>query len=450
MGFKPGMKRGQRVGVGIAVAMLWAAGWSAEGWAQAPRTAVWLERGDAAVSGEARMARERALRVELEARDIVLLGSSGPEAPASEPRLSADQAAVSLLQRSGTTAVLWLEGDSARALSWLFVRTSASSNLAKAPLPHPPDAIDAQLLAIAAASLLDQALSEPPISPPSPVVPAPKQVAAIAPLPDVEPTLPAAAPARVREPREPHDLFAQLGLVLTFAGVRTGMEASSSPPSYEVFNSYDIEINPPSGATEKRYLFDDTLAHIPDADSFDDYEDPFGGIPRGVTPASEQCEADGIVTRAGEMPSKFCVRVADEGFVPVPAVRLAFGAWLLPKLAVAFAYQWYFTIDPERFFGAQLLGVEARYLLAGRREQGFGLLAVASLSVGRQETPVPNPKPGAAPVNGLAGPLGASIGPAFRYGFTRELALIGSPALGGRFPESQVTIDFSVATELSF
>lgn len=445
------MKRVQRVAVGIAVAMLWAtAGWVAAAAAQTPRTVVWLERGDAALPAELRAERERALRIELEARDIVLLGSSGPEAPASEPRLSADQAAVSLLQRSGTTAVVWLEGDSAQAVSWLFVRTSGSRNLAKAPLPHPPAAIDAQLLAIAAASLLDQALSESPPSPPPPVVPTPKQVAAIAPLVEIAPKVPAVAPRRVREPREPHDLFAQLGFVLTFAGMRTGMEASSSPPSYEVFNSYDIEINPPSGATEKRYLFDDTLAYVPDADSFDDYEEPDSGIPRGVTPVSEQCEADGIVTGAGEMPSKFCVRVADEGFIPVPAVRLAFGVWLLPKVAVAFAYQWYLTIDPERFLGAQLLSVEARYLLAGRREQGFGFMAVASLSVGREETPVPNPKPGAAPVNGLAGPLGGSLGAVFRYGFTHEVALIGSPALGARFPESQVTVDLSVATELSF
>jgi len=306
MGFQRVMKRVQRVGVGIAAALLWAAGWVPVAEAQAPRTVVWLEHGDVGVSPEAQIERERALRLELDARDIVLLGSSGPEAPASEPRLSADQAAVSLIERSGTAAVLWLEGDSAQAVSWLFVRTRTSRDLVKAPLPHPPAAIEPQLLAIAAASLLDQALSEAPASPPPPVAPSPKQVAAIAPLARAEPTLKAAAPRPLPEPREPHDLFAQLGVVLTFARMTTGMEASSSPPSYEVFNSYDIEVDPPSGRTEKRYLFDDTLAYVPDADSFDDYEEADSGIPRGVTPASEQCEADGIVTAAGEMPSKFC------------------------------------------------------------------------------------------------------------------------------------------------
>lgn len=55
---------------------------------------------------------------------------------------------------------------------------------------------------------------------------------------------------------------------------------------------------------ETRYLFDDTrlreLCVWPDADSFDDYEerDADGNVivPRGVTPVSDDCPADGIVT----------------------------------------------------------------------------------------------------------------------------------------------------------
>jgi hypothetical protein len=45
-----------------------------------------------------------------------------------------------------------------------------------------------------------------------------------------------------------------------------------------------------------RVFFDDTSCWIPDADSFDDYEDVNLGIPRGTTPVSLSCAADGIET----------------------------------------------------------------------------------------------------------------------------------------------------------
>jgi hypothetical protein len=67
--------------------------------------------------------------------------------------------------------------------------------------------------------------------------------------------------------------------------------------------------------TETRYFFDDALFRslcvVPDADSFDDYEEMTGEVlvPRGSKPRSEDCEADGIVT--GPMheelyPSSWC------------------------------------------------------------------------------------------------------------------------------------------------
>ena len=61
---------------------------------------------------------------------------------------------------------------------------------------------------------------------------------------------------------------------------------------------------------------------MPDADSFDDYEDPQLHIPRGVTPVSKSCPADGIATgpldlhgAGGQLyatwkPSSYCPRQA--------------------------------------------------------------------------------------------------------------------------------------------
>ena len=69
------------------------------------------------------------------------------------------------------------------------------------------------------------------------------------------------------------------------------------------------------GTLDNRYYFDDRSVWVPDADSFDDYENPDLDIPRGVTPVSAECEADGIATGPpilqfdDYVPSSYCVRV---------------------------------------------------------------------------------------------------------------------------------------------
>src|SRR5688572_29177160 len=92
--------------------------------ARAPRSVVWLE---------------------LHARDVTLLGAvtSPPPAGQADPPLAESAAAV--LARSGPAAVLWLEADAKRPVSWLYVRRHDREALGKAPLPHPPEAIDTQL-----------------------------------------------------------------------------------------------------------------------------------------------------------------------------------------------------------------------------------------------------------------------------------------------------------------
>lgn len=109
------------------------------------------------------------------------------------------------------------------------------------------------------------------------------------------------------------------------------------PPTEELFVSQQVPCGFPDQNGERvetclRLFFSDTVLKawcvVPDADSFDDYEeyreDPNGAVaidpqtglpivvvPRGKTPAagSEDCEADGIVTGPdGDdyYPSKFC------------------------------------------------------------------------------------------------------------------------------------------------
>jgi hypothetical protein len=93
------------------------------------------------------------------------------------------------------------------------------------------------------------------------------------------------------------------------------------PPQDRIFITSDVTVDTDAGGqpiTETRYFFDDVLFRslcvVPDADSFDDYEEIDNAtgevlVPRGERPLSEDCEADGIVT--GPMheelyPSSWC------------------------------------------------------------------------------------------------------------------------------------------------
>lgn len=101
-----------------------------------------------------------------------------------------------------------------------------------------------------------------------------------------------------------------------------GADPIEPPPEEAIFReveapaTFDAQGNVLT--TETLLFFDDALFHdlciVPDADSFDDYEETDSAtgaviVPRGTTPVSEECEADGIVT--GPMhdelyPSKWC------------------------------------------------------------------------------------------------------------------------------------------------
>jgi hypothetical protein len=107
-----------------------------------------------------------------------------------------------------------------------------------------------------------------------------------------------------------------------------GAEPIEPPPLEDIFRDinddgqvgdpYQVDIAPNGDPIyETRYIFDDTrlreLCLRPDADSFDDYEevDSNGNviIPRGTTPVSTECPADGIVTgplHEELLPSSWC------------------------------------------------------------------------------------------------------------------------------------------------
>jgi len=71
------------------------------------------------------------------------------------------------------------------------------------------------------------------------------------------------------------------------------------------------------GFPDNRFYFDDRSAWVPDADSFDDYENADANPPveRGVTPVSADCPGDGVETGPPDLgftdyrPSSYCLRV---------------------------------------------------------------------------------------------------------------------------------------------
>jgi len=427
--------------------------------------------------------REQALRLELEARGIMLLTAeaSAPDkqapAPAAPP--SREALARSTLARSQAAAVLWLEGDPERPVSWLRVIHRGKEAPDQAPLPHPPAAIKPELFALAAASLLEQVLR------PGAVAPAePKPNLQVAPA-TVAPPAAAAAPTQARpaaparrvaadrstahaSPPADRNWFVQVGFSYSLAYLTSGMEAATRPPRDEIFITQsmpdedpdpDDDIPPPM---VDRYYFDDRSAWVPDGDSFDDYEDPERGVPRGRTPVPGDCSADGTVTGPpgatdvdGERftqlePSSYCVRVEMPGFSIVPALRLAFGRWLLPRFALAILYQGHFGIDADSFFGNQLFGLLAEYFALGVRGRGVTLSLLGGLTVGRTETPVVPKDPDRASVNALSGPMGLQGGALLRVWPIADFALFASPALGLRFPAGQFTADLSAGAEVPF
>lgn len=118
-------------------------------------------------------------------------------------------------------------------------------------------------------------------------------------------------------------VFAWVGAALTGCA-DDGTDPVVPPAEEDIFIEVevpiDFDLNGQPTAFETRYFLDDTLFRelciLPDADSFDDYEelDPSTGeviIERGTVPVSDKCPADGIVT--GPMheelyPSSWCRR----------------------------------------------------------------------------------------------------------------------------------------------
>jgi hypothetical protein len=105
-------------------------------------------------------AMERALRLELNAKDMTLLSS--PSLAARGGVCGSAITAARTLGQTAVDAVMWLEPDPARRILWLRVLRKASDQVDQAPLPITRQPLDPNLFAIVASSLLEQVLRAVP------------------------------------------------------------------------------------------------------------------------------------------------------------------------------------------------------------------------------------------------------------------------------------------------
>jgi hypothetical protein len=429
------------------------------------RVVVWLSDSDVDTQ-----AMERALRLELNAKQIALLTAELPrtQLAAAEPPVIAADSAPELANRTlvdtAAQAVFWLVPDRERPVLWLRVLRAGSDVVEQVPLPNASPTLDPDLFAIAAASLLDQVLfversaGAAPAASASTIDMRPRAVAISSAAKEPAPTAPnRPASSAPGEPNPPEPAaprwFAQAGFLLATAMVRSGLRADNNPPANLVFNRLDGV-----GGAAARLIFNSSTAWVSDADSFDDYDDPSLGIPRGVTSRSADCKADGIRTGPTDIidphtgrnyttitPSSYCARVDHPTFVPIPALRFALGYWAGPRLALSLQYQWHYGIQPHVFFGSSLIRLQAELALAGRREAMWMFSLVGGASMGRASTPVTGHFTGRT--NALTGPAGIDAGALGRCRFDERFALVLSPTVGYRFPIGQLTADVLLGLE---
>lgn len=288
-----------------------------------------------------------------------------------------------------------------------------------------------------------------------------------------------------RGPGELKHWFVNLQFAIGWGFVQPGMKADSKPTLDEVFDTANVLLEPDANGdgtlqpmedlngngmqdSELRYYFDDTSGWVPDADSFDDFEvsDPNvpGAVlvPRGRTPVSNQCEADGIRTGPpGVMdddgmpfteltPSSYCARVAASGFVPNIAFRLNPGYFITDSFALSLPVR--FALDSgEGSLSNLLIGLRGE-LLFSEMESATGVPVswFFGATVGQIQVKPPPKDPGRAVPWVTSGPIGLHTGVNVRVRFHKHFGLIISPEVDLQLPDLLINLELSVGPEVSF
>lgn len=274
--------------------------------------------------------------------------------------------------------------------------------------------------------------------------------------------------------------FIQIGMALGMSQVSAGMITDSAPPGgidnvYDTRetvpdpNNPDVMIENPDYMTLRR----DT-PWVADADSYERKPVYEGGVPlsepgRLVTdefdviyrknPVTE-CPADGAVSGPGERfftndgyeyyPTRYCARVNTFGFVASPAMRVAVGYFVIPRLSLAAIFRYQFDAG-EGTLANILLGGRAEYLfIGGDAATGFSMSGFLGATAG-QIQPQPPPQKSNQPAPFLiSGIGGAHAGLGFRYRFHRNFGLVLAPEFDLQFPNILIHVDATLSAEAAF
>lgn len=272
--------------------------------------------------------------------------------------------------------------------------------------------------------------------------------------------------------------FFQLGMGLGMSQMREGMTADAPPPDSMVYVTPDP--NNPSDPSLYQPVADpvgDFLTGrmgnggyipefilpgggqpgasqwVPDADS----EDYLSGMtaPDGTTLGAYggSCPADNHSTGptyaqpdgTDLMPSKYCVRVKQPGFVFTPALRLGLGYFIEESFALSVISRIQFSSGQGTMAG-MLLGLRGEVLLVDSGAKGLSASIFFGGTYGQIQFKVaPDPAPWA-----ISGPFGGHLGTNIRYRFHPNFGIYIGPEVDALLPDFLLHIEVPVGVEAAF
>jgi hypothetical protein len=258
------------------------------------------------------------------------------------------------------------------------------------------------------------------------------------------------------DPRDFKPTFLQAGLVVGMAYLQAGMVADRPPPENLVFvdDIGEFILDPYVATSMGRMLVfpepgmhDNRLtAWLPDGDSQDSLS-PTNG------PLGGNCSGDGIVTGpmqydpmtgTGLLPSRYCVRVKNPGFVPNFALRAAVGHFITPEIGLSAIMRFQFS-SGNGALASVLLGARGEYMLTPIRSQGLMLSAFAGATLGQIQAKPPATGDTEGSPFAKSGLAGAHIGGNVRYRINPNFGVYASPEIDVQFPSFMLNIDLTLA-----
>jgi hypothetical protein len=277
--------------------------------------------------------------------------------------------------------------------------------------------------------------------------------------------------------------FVNLQLAWGNALVMPGMKADSKPPVNEILQTKPQEVDTNGDGfidgkddanmdglidTVDRAFFDPYSAWLPDADSFDDFQKIDQDtnrilIPRGVSPLSTVCSADGQATGPTDIknpdgsfkyttiePSKYCARVTKSGFVSNLAIRLNPGYFISKSFALSLPIRFQFNAG-KGSLSHMLIGLRGELSFSPlETATGFPISWFFGATYGQVQAKPPPKDPKRPAPYVISGPFGLHTGLNFRFRVHRNFGFIVSPEVDVLLPDFLLNLDLSGGVEAAF